>query len=234
MEWLIRNNFNSYIDYFELKKLLRNGNKVILIENIPNDDFILSSIISNFGLPINEKKNINGKSIYEVKVFKRNGHFSSIANSNLGFPLHTDCADFKIIPNCIALFCVKPAERNEGANTFSFLHNFINQFSNKEIDQLMTKKWNYKGVLRSVLSNENNDFKLCYDRITIESYNVIDNFETEILDFIDIAFMNNTVKFNLKSGDLLIFRNDKLLHGRDGFKINSKRLLKRLRFDIEL
>lgn len=233
MEWLIKNNFYSNIDYFELKKNLRNGNKVILIENIPNDDIILNSIISNFGLPINEKKNKNGKSIYEVKVFKQNGHFSSIANSNLDFPLHTDCADFNIIPNCIALYCVKPAERNEGANNFSFLDNFINQFTNKEIDQLITKKWNYKGKLRSILDNENNEFKVCYDRITIESYNIIDNFETEILDFIDTAFKKNEVKLNMKSGDLVIFRNDKLLHGREGFKINSKRLFKRLRFDLE-
>lgn len=233
MDLLTNYNYIDTLDYPEIIEKLRHGDSIILIENAPLSDKVLSQFISIVGDAIHENRNNNGQSIFDVKVTRQNTFFKSIANSNLSFPLHTDCSDFVSIPNCIGLLCVNPAPFNQGANTFAYIKDILKFFSKEEIEQLATKKWKHRKENRSILSYENKTVKICYDRITMESFSKISDSEQALLSKLDAIFKQALFKINLKKGDLILFRNDLFLHGRETFDLESDRLIKRIRFNVK-
>ncbi|WP_202703431.1 TauD/TfdA family dioxygenase, partial [Flavobacterium sp. UGB4466] len=97
---------------------------------------------------------------------------------------------------------------------------------------LLHKKWKFRNQYRSVLSLNNGNYYICYDRITMESFSEINEKEMEELNNLDKIFEANSFKIKLKKQDLVLFRNDLLLHGRDEIAIDSKRLIKRIRFNM--
>lgn len=226
--------FNKKLNSREISEQLLKGDKIILIKNFPLLDEDLIFFIKSFGSPIKENRNSNSDAIFNVTIAKQNNFFRSIANSNHSLPLHTDCADFKSIPNCIALLCVEPAKVNQGASTFASILDILNTLSASEIEKLSSYNWNYRNKHRSILIFKNKQATICYDRITIESFSQITQEDKNYLDKIDCIFDNVSFKTHLKKGDLILFRNDLFLHGRDHFDINSKRLFKRIRFNIDL
>ncbi|MGH1383174.1 TauD/TfdA family dioxygenase [Kordia sp.] len=212
---------------------LQQGNTIVLVENFPLTDVDLQTFIKRLGISIKEIRNNNGKDVFDVKVFKQNGFFTSIANSNLAFPLHTDAADFKDIPNCVGLLCVQPSPLHQGKSRFVFLEEILKQLSKEEIQELTTKKWNFRGQSRSIITNESNQYQICYDRITMETFSKLNDTEKQYLSKLDKIFNSKVVEFKLKKGDLILFRNDLLLHGRTKIDLDSDRLLKRIRFDLK-
>lgn len=66
----------------------------------------------------------------------------------------------------------------------------------------------------------------------MESFSKLDKDEIEELNNLDKLFKSLSFKIKLEKGDLILFRNDLMLHGRDKIDINSERLIKRIRFDI--
>jgi len=225
-------NFQEELIDEKIREKLRKGEGIILIKNFPLSDEDLTSFINKIGLPIKENRNNDRSSIFNVKIFKQNNFFKSIANSNLDFPLHTDCADFKLIPNCIGLLCVNPAILKQGTSTFVLLKELIKELSKEEIKELSTKKWKFRNQFKSILSLKSNEYKICYDRITIESFSEINNKEIEQLNMLDNLLAKKTFKIKLKKGDLILFRNDIILHGRTKIDLNSNRLIKRIRFNV--
>ncbi|MCF2875397.1 MULTISPECIES: TauD/TfdA family dioxygenase [unclassified Tenacibaculum] len=232
LDLLTRYKFNQNLAYEDIISELRRGDRIILLEDFPLSDSQFQSFINRIGTSIFENKNNDRKDIYDVKIAKQNIFFRSIANSNLSFPLHTDCADFDSIPNCIGLLCVEPAAHKQGTNTFMFLEDLLKQLSEKQVRELVNKKWNFRNQSRSILTKESSTYKLCYDRITIESFSKTTNAEKEQLNRLDSLFKQNAFELKLKKGELVLFRNDLMLHGRTEIDINSNRLVKRIRFDV--
>jgi len=230
---LTRHKFDQNLVYEDIISKLRIGNEMILLENFPLSNYDFQSFINQIGTSIFENRNNNRQDIYDVKISKQNSFFRSIANSNLSFPLHTDCADFETIPNCIGLLCVEPAIQEQGTNTFVALEDLLKQLSKKQIQELLEKKWKYKNQSRSILTIESNVYRLCYDRITIESFSRTTNKEKEQLTKLDSLLKKNSFQLKLKKGELIVFRNDFMLHGRTEIDINSNRLIKRIRFNID-
>jgi len=229
---LTRYHFDQNLSHKNIIENLQKGNTLVLLENFPLSDYVLQSFINQIGVSIKENRNNEGQDVFDVKIEKQNNFFQSIANSNLDFPLHTDCADFDSIPNCIGLLCVTPASLEQGTNYFVFLNKVIRQLSEIKIQELLTKKWKFRNKWRSILTAEKDNFKICYDRISIESFSEISESEREELSKLDKLFKQNEFKIKLKKGDLILFRNDLMLHGRSGIDINSNRLIKRIRFDL--
>ncbi|WP_196887367.1 TauD/TfdA family dioxygenase [Aureivirga sp. CE67] len=229
---LINYNYSEEIDFVQISKDLETSNSIICIENFPESDEKLSNFIKNIGIPIEDFKNNKIKTVFDVKVMKQKGYFKSVANSNYTFPLHTDCADYEKVPNCIGLLCVQPAENNEGANTFVDLESILKQLSESEIELLTTKKWWFRKIYKPILEIDNQTKSIFYDRITMESFTKLDTSEKMILNKLDQIFIQNSFKINLKKGELILFRNDLFLHGRESFEIDSNRLLKRIRFTL--
>ena len=121
--------FDENLSYDKIVENLQKGNVLVLIKEFPLSDIDFQSFIKHIGVSLKENRNNDRKDIFDVKIFKQNDFFSSIANSNLAFPLHTDCADLEFIPNCIRLLCVETAKEEQGANNFMYLNNFIKQLS---------------------------------------------------------------------------------------------------------
>lgn len=232
-EWLINYHWEKNIDFDEILKNLHDGNSLIVIKNFPLDDNELQSFIYRLGITLKEIQNNKGKDVFDVKITRQNNYFTSVANSNLAFPLHTDCADFDSVPNAIGLLCVEPADKDQGSNSFMFLNSFLENLSHNEKQKLLTKKWKFRNQERSILSEVNEIFTICFDRITMESFSELSSDEIEELNKLDEIFKALSFKIKLKKGDLILFRNDLMLHGRDKIDINSQRLIKRIRFDLD-
>ena len=66
----------------------------------------------------------------------------------------------------------------------------------------------------------------------MESFAKMDENEIEQLNKLDKIFKSLSFKVKLEKGDLILFRNDLMLHGRDKIDINSNRLIKRIRFNV--
>ena len=226
----------TYGEHLDSRKIIQNlriGNTLVLVENFPESDASFQSFIKHLGNSVKEIRNNNGQDIFDVKVLKQNGFFTSIANSNLAFPLHTDAADFESIPNCVGLLCVQPAPLHQGKSTFVFLKEVLKHLPKEEIQELTSKKWNFRGQSRSILSLTHNGYKICYDRITMETFSKLNDTEKEYLSTLDRLFEKNIFELQLKKGDLILFRNDLLLHGRTKIDLTSDRLLKRIRFHLK-
>ncbi|TDW52198.1 TfdA family taurine catabolism dioxygenase TauD [Flavobacterium sp. 270] len=234
LDWLTNYNFDHNLSYSCIVEDLKKKNTLVLIENFPLCDNDFQFFIDTIGVSIIENRNNNRQAVFDVKVARQNSFFESIANSNLAFPLHTDCVDFNSIPNCIAFLCVEPASLKEGTNSFMFLNNVIKQLSENTIQELLNKKWKFRNQSRSILTIEDEQYKICYDRITMESFSEISKIEIDKLNKLDELFESNSFNIKLKKGDLILFRNDLMLHGRNGININSNRLIKRIRFNIDL
>ncbi|CAI8721278.1 TauD/TfdA family dioxygenase [Chryseobacterium sp. IT-36CA2] len=229
---LINYNWKQVLNHKKITEDLQLGNSLVIIKGFPPSDDELQSFISRLGMVLNEKRNNNGKAVFDVKIARRNHFFTSIANSNLIFPLHTDCADFDIIPNTIGLLCVEPADEDEGTNHFMFLNSLLKHLSEDEKQKLLNKKWKFRNQERSILEIENGNYKICYDRITMESFSQLAKTEIEELIHLDKLFKSLSFSIKLEKGDLILFRNDLMLHGRNSIDINSNRLIKRIRFTI--
>lgn len=233
MDLSINYNWEQTLNTHEIKKNLQKGDFLIIIKNFPLKDDELQKFIHLIGIPLKENRNNNGEEVFDVKIDNRNNFFTSIANSNLAFPLHTDCADFDSIPNTIGLLCVEPADEEQGSNNFMLLNNLLKHLPENEKQKLLNKKWKFRNQERSIVSIENENYKICYDRITMQSFSKLDAAEIEELNNLDKLFKSHSFKIKLEKGDLILFRNDLILHGRDKIDIESKRLLKRIRFDIK-
>ncbi len=215
-----------------IKEDLQQGYPLV-IKNSPLSDEELQLFISRLGTALNERRNNNGKSVFDVTIVRHNNFFTSIANSNLAFPLHTDCADFDTIPNTIGLLCVEPDEKGQGTNTFMLLSSLLNHLTEDEKQKMLGKKWKFGNQLRSILSFEDGNYALCYDRITMESFSRLEATEIDELNTLDTLFKSLSFEIKLEKGDLILFRNDLMLHGRDKIHTDSKRWIKRIRFDTK-
>lgn len=215
-----------------IKESLQQG-YLLVIKNFPLSDEDLQLFISRLGTALNERRNNHGKSVFDVTIARHNNFFTSIANSNLAFPLHTDCADFEAVPNTIGLLCVEPDEEGRGTNTFMLLSSLLKHLPEEEKQKILGKKWKFGNQQRSILSVEDGKFALCYDRITMEAFSRLEAAEIDELNKLDTLFKSLSFEIKLEKGDLILFRNDLMLHGREKIHTDSKRLIKRIRFDVK-
>jgi alpha-ketoglutarate-dependent taurine dioxygenase len=227
---LTKYDFSNQLDISSIKKTLTEGKQIVLIENFPEDDQAYESFIVQLGKPVLEPRNNQGKSVCDVKVHQQNNLFTSVARSNLHFPLHSDCADYKDIPNVVALLCVQPAPERQGINTFAALQTILNKLTHTQKKQLLQKKWTFIRQKHSILNYNQEEYSICYDRITMESFANVNDEERDLLDSLDAIFNQCLFEVSLKKGTLALFRNDKFLHGRTSFPLDSDRVLKRIRF----
>lgn len=224
--------YTAGLHYPDIVQALQAGSTIVYIKGFPLTEDTLISFIAQLGEPVNEKRNNNRGSVFDVTIAHQNNIFQSFANSNLAFPLHTDGADFEVIPNCLAFLCVEPAEENQGANNFTFLQDVLPELTEIERQALLQKKWQFNTQSRSILMQNNGAYSICYDRITMESFSELSENELAELDKLDDLFESHSFKVKLQKGDMVLFRNDLVLHGRDEIDINSRRLLKRIRFNL--
>ncbi len=205
--------------------------ELFLIKNFPDDDQLLETFLAPLGSPIQEDRNQKEGSVFHVHVENKDAYFTSYANSNLFFPLHTDGSDFETPPKYVAMLCVRPSEEG-GESLFISLSELIANLPNALLTILMTKQWRFNTIDRTMITQTPIGHTICYNRLIMESYAELAQQELAILDELDRMCDQLTFRFKLKENDLIVFRNDLFLHGRTDFPLNSNRLLKRVRFQV--
>lgn len=217
----------SKLDSAVVQQYLRR-NSVVLISNFVNDNYRIKSFIESLGVPLYESRNVDEGIIFEVKISKYKDCYQSKAQSSHKFELHTDCSDYMDVPNAVALYCVNQSKI--GGETYMLnVVKLIDSIGQEMFNDLTRIKWNFNGVKAEILSL---DKCVRYNREIIEISHPICNKEDELLDYLDKMFSESAFVLKLKPRQMLIFRNDKYLHGRNSFTDDSNRLLKRIRFSL--
>lgn len=116
-----------------------------------------------------------------------------------------------------------------GESLFVNLAELIPELPKLLLAILTQKDWAFGDVHRPIISLTQEKYSICYNRITMESYADLTQDELHILNEFDALCQTLTFTVSLKANDLIIFRNDLLLHGRTHFSLHAHRVLKRVR-----
>lgn len=228
-------NFDSNLNKLseKVKQLLKTTG-VCIIKNfeLSENDLSFIKFSEILGEPINEERNINGKTIYRVEVNK-NLDVPTYANTEYEFWCHTDCSDFDEPPDTILLLCEKPSEI--GGETFLIpIKEVCEKLSNNEVFLLTHKAFPIRGLIFPILTIKDDEIHVRYNRVSIDaSLKIAEiNLETMYLNVInklDKIINENKFSIKLNKGECLVTTNNTILHGRNSFPENSERLMKRIR-----
>ncbi len=231
-DWVIEYDYHQGLDAKEISFHLEKGINILRIKNFPCEDLNYEKFIQVIGTPVHELRNNNGTGVFDVKVNKKAEAFKSLANSNLSLPLHTDCSDFEKIPDGLGLLCVNNSEQG-GESTFAFLKTILQEMNPLQLEGLLDKKWHFRHQQGSIITYEKGEYKIRFDRVLMQSFSNLKNHEIDHLDALGELFEKYKVNMKLEPGDLILFRNDLTLHGREKFPQGEKRLFKRIRFHLK-
>ena len=95
---------------------------------------------------------------------------------------------------------------------------------------LFGTKLKFENVTDTILKKSNDGYIIRYNRIFLENWNKLDKITLRALDEWDVFLAKHAFQFKLIPGQLCLFNNKKILHGRTAFPYDEKRLLKRIRF----
>ncbi|MFN8576570.1 MAG: TauD/TfdA family dioxygenase [Candidatus Sericytochromatia bacterium] len=231
----------NYIDFDKdletlskyVKEAIKNtGVSIIRNFELSKDDSIFIKFSEILGEPINEERNIDGKTIYRVEINKKLD-IPTYANTEYEFWCHTDCSDFDEPPDTIMLLCEKPSET--GGETFLIsIKEVCEKLSNNDIFLLTHKAFPIRGLIFPILTSVNDELYVRYNRVSIDTSTKIAGIELEpmylnVINKLDRVINENKFIVKLNKGECLITNNNTILHGRNSFPENSNRLMKRIR-----
>ena len=194
------------------------------------------------------KQNINGDLFVDVKnrgkSMKTGGRYHQTSE---GGSLHTDSPQWENAPDLIGLLCLKEAKKG-GESILLSAYNIHNEYLTKNSSSLSTlyedfhfdKRGEYvKGepstTIKPIFSYENNELRFRYLRDYIDGAKVEDNLSlneerVEALDLLDEILENkeNSLRFFIKSSEILFFNNHRIIHGRTSFTDFEDESLRRL------
>lgn len=204
---------------------------IILIQNLDDD----LDAGENFGDLIGFKRETNYGVTFEVKSKPEP---NNLAYTSLALPLHTDLANQEFVPGNQFLHCYRNEARG-GGSTFADAMAIVDDFktAHPEHYQLLTElqvPWNFIDhesdirYHRPVIGlTPNGEFK----GLTFNAHLVdVPDFAADLLYDFYTAFRAlmlsiRTAKYNieyvLKNGDMVIFDNQRILHGRASFDPSS-------------
>lgn len=207
------------------KDLIRDC-KIVHITNCPNfSNELFLNIAKNIGdyVPINEDivtGDKNGELLIDVRYdCKKSDVFR---HSNTAQPLHTDASYESNTPDIVFFYCVKQADT--GGDTLFLdaidLVYLLKKINEPLLDQLINVKVRFKKgndyKERSIISYDHKGILLTWNYYRVEKTDLneemIENF-ANILDKMKDHFFH----VNIKPNDILLFQDERLLHGRESF-----------------
>lgn len=160
-------------------------------------------------------------------------------NSNVAQPVHTDEGHATLFPRYAALYCATEASEGGDSIIVSFKHLYSDLVKNYggDVDLLFANDAitveNYQGMKQKpvLIKLNNGDIGISYSPVLQKmrcSERVFEMFDY-IAKYIHNA--ENQIRFKLKSEQVLLFDNCRVLHGRTSFAMNDPRLLYRYWFE---
>jgi len=204
---------------------------IILIENL--EDNVEAG--ENFGKLIGFKRESNYGIVFEVKS-KPNPN--NLAYTSLALPLHTDLANQEFVPGNQFLHCYRN-DADGGESIFADALSIVNDFKREHPDfyHLLTKAqvpWHFiddESDLRQHRPVIGLNREGVFTGLTFNAHLAdVADFEPAIMydfyaAFRELMISIRTAKYNidyvLKNGEMVIFDNQRILHGRASFDPNS-------------
>lgn len=175
------------------------------------------------------------------KIQSKN-HATFYINSSLTQPMHTDEGYTNTFPRYVGLYCEKPAEsggENIVVNGASLYSECLNQYGEKinllfEKDALTVEHAFGIDQKPLFLLLNNQEIGISYSPILKKMWCSEDVFD--MFDYIThyVHHPDNQFRFKLESGQILLFDNAMVCHGRTAFPKNDKRLMYRYWFEMTM
>ena len=177
------------------------------------------------------------RGIFPITVMPDFPEYANTINSDL--TLHTDGSFEKVPPKIMAMHC-EVAAIHGGLTQLvdgKLVYEYLSQTDPEGLmtlfePDIFTIKRANKLAKRSIFTNKNGRIFMVFrsDKIaTIAVNNRAKKAFNSIADFVEKP--TNQIIFKLQPNQILVFDNNRMLHGRTGFKINDKRKLNGLWFD---
>ena len=175
--------------------------------------------------------------IFPITVMSNFPNYANTTNTDL--TLHTDGSFEKVPPKVMAMHCEVAA--NHGGLTQlvdgKLVYEYLSQTDPEGLmtlfePDIFTIKRANQSATRSIFTNKNGRIYIAFrsDKIaTISVHHRAIKAFTSIKNFVNNPA--NQIIFKLQPNQILVFDNNRILHGRTGFKINDKRKLNGLWFD---
>ncbi len=197
----------------------------------------LKAMVHQLGRPLLEARNIDGGMVYPVTP-DRVSPTPAYVDTPYTFDCHTDCAEFKHVPEGVVLLCETPAESG-GDTLWVDLEDILPELSYETLLQLQKPVFNFRihkaPILRVNPLTEHVEIRyhgamLALTDSLAEEVGFLAR-SPELLaacEELESKAQEKTQQFKLATGDCLVLDNTRSLHGRTAF--SGHRLLKRVRF----
>lgn len=185
----------------------------------------LAAVARRLGYEYSYEAEKAGALVHDVLPTVDRMQSQSNASSSMTLLLHTEIAFHSIRPDFIILYCVQ-AGGSPAATNIAHIDNIITSVPGDALDVLMQRRFKIHAPESFLLEGIADDTVMISPlggnnkRRTVrwhESICGIDHVAAlTVVPFIKSA-LSVTMKISLKPGDMLVFANDRFLHGRDRF-----------------
>ncbi len=234
------NNFHELHHAIKITEQIKNvGFAIIRVINEHLSADNLNEKLITFLDPLLSNNNLQHK---PFSVVKSDGEGKYYINSHLAQPMHTDEGYTRLSPRYVALYCQRQSIKGGDSILVPFqklYKKLIDQFQDDVallFDQECISITHYHGeVKKPILCDlENGSIgisyspvlkKLCCNKKVYEMFDFITSY---------VHTPSNQIRFLLQEGDILLFDNFKILHGRTRFAQSDPRLLYRYWFNYRI
>jgi hypothetical protein len=178
-----------------------------------------------YGLPTAYKQEQDGRLIQHIFPVQRTESAQISSSSKIDLQLHTESAFHPYSPSFVILMCVR--EDLNAATTFALVDDIVKSLDEETVfylkeplfvtaidESFRTHGEPNKNILLSILTETPNGLSICFDEYFMRGK----TFQAqEALDKLLEAIKENTKEIILRTGDVLILDNSKLVHGRKSF-----------------
>jgi L-asparagine oxygenase len=179
-----------------------------------------------YGLPTAYKQEQDGRLIQHIFPVQRTESAQISSSSKIDLQLHTESAFHPYSPSFVILMCVR--EDLNAATTFALVDDIVKSLDEETLfylkeplfvtaidDSFRTHGEPNKNILLPILTQTKDGLTICFDEFFMRGK----TFQAqEALDKLLESIKQNTKEVVLRTGDVLVLDNRKLVHGRKSFQ----------------
>ncbi|MEM1190011.1 MAG: TauD/TfdA family dioxygenase [Pseudomonadota bacterium] len=150
-------------------------------------------------------------------------------------PLHTDCSNLVTPPNVVAFAMERPDAHGGGESVMLSAVDLVEELPSELSEFLRRPEFPFSPEQRfAILEGDGDSQRIRYYRNQIISGSAGQNLSDDLIAALDqldrhLDAAENSVRFHMRAGDVVIMDNTRVMHGRDSMAPDSQRLMHRFR-----
>lgn len=195
------------------------------VPETPHAFGVLKKIAYEYGLPVAYKQEQNGKLVQNIFPIQKTETTQISSSSKIDLQLHTESAFHPYSPAYVILMCLR--EDTNAATTYAALDKIVASLDEETLfylkeplfvtaidESFRTQGEPNKSILLPILTETKDGLSICFD----EFYMRGKTFQAqEALDRLLESIKQNTEEIYLRTGEVIVLNNRKLVHGRRSF-----------------